>query len=74
MEVNKVLVLGNENFLTLLKNTAHMHYVLSSTHNDALNKLRETQFDYVVILYTGNSAILNFCEKVSQSQGIWVFV
>ncbi len=41
MEVNKVLVLGNENFLTLLKNTAHMHYVLSSTHNDALNKLRE---------------------------------
>ena len=50
MEVNKVLVLGNENFLTLLKNTAHMHYVLSSTHNDALNKLRETQFDYVVIL------------------------
>ena len=72
MEVNKVLVLGNENFLTLLKNTAHMHYVLSSTHNDALNKLRETQFDYVVILYTGNSAILNFAKNVANTRNMGV--
>ena len=72
MEVNKVLVLGNENFLTLLKNTVHMHYVLSSTHNDALNKLRETQFDYVVILYTGNSAILNFAKSIAITRNMGV--
>ena len=39
MEASKVLVLGNENFLALLKNTANYQYVLSKTYNDALNKI-----------------------------------
>lgn len=52
MEASKVLVLGNENFLALLKNTANYQYVLSKTYNDALNKLRNTHFEIVVILYS----------------------
>lgn len=44
MEASKVLVIGNENFLALLKNTANYQYVLSKTYNDAFSKLRNTQF------------------------------
>ena len=64
MEASKVLVIGNENFLALLKNTANYQYVLSKTYNDAFSKLRNTQFDIVVILYSQTqSGLLNFCEE-----------
>ena len=60
MEASKVLVLGNENFLALLKNTANYQYVLSKTYNDAINKLRNTHFEIVVILYSQTtSGLLN---------------
>ena len=66
MEASKVLVLGNENFLALLKNTANYQYVLSKTYNDALSKLRNSQFDVVVILYSQTqSGLLNFAKSLN---------
>ena len=66
MEASKVLVLGNENFLALLKNTANYQYVLSKTYNDALNKLRNTHFEIVVILYSQTtSGLLNFAKSLN---------
>ena len=66
MEASKVLVLGNENFLALLKNTANYQYVLSKTYNDALNKLRNTHFDFVVVLYSQTtSGLLNFAKSLN---------
>ena len=66
MEASKVLVLGNENFLALLKNTANYQYVLSKTYNDALNKLRNTHFEIVVILYLQTtSGLLNFAKSLN---------
>ena len=66
MEASKVLVLGNENFLALLKNTANYQYVLSKTYNDAFSKLRNTQFDIVVILYSQTqSGLLNFAKSLN---------
>ena len=66
MEASKVLVIGNENFLALLKNTAHYQYVLSKTYNDALSKLRNSQFDVVVILYSQTqSGLLNFAKSLN---------
>lgn len=68
MEASKVLVIGNENFLALLKNTANYQYVLSKTYNDALSKLRNTQFDVVVILYSQTiSGLLNFAKSLNTS-------
>lgn len=64
MEASKVLVIGNENFLALLKNTANYQYVLSKTYNDAFSKLRNTQFDIVVILLFANAKwSFEFCEE-----------
>ena len=66
MEASKVLVIGNENFLALLKNTANYQYVLSKTYNDAFSKLRNTQFDIVVILYSQTqSGLLNFAKSLN---------
>ena len=66
MEASKVLVLGNENFLALLKNTANYQYVLSKTYNDAINKLRNTHFEIVVILYSQTtSGLLNFAKSLN---------
>ena len=68
MEASKVLVIGNENFLALLKNTANYQDVLSKTYNDALSKLRNTQFDVVVILYSQTiSGLLNFAKSLNTS-------
>lgn len=75
MEACKVLVLGNENFLALLKNTANYHYVLSKSHSDALNKLRNYHFDSVIILYTTNSAgILTFAKNCSVLKNLGVLL
>ena len=66
MEASKVLVIGNGNFLALLKNTANYQYVLSKTYNDAFSKLRNTQFDIVVILYSQTtSGLLNFAKSLN---------
>ena len=66
MEASKVLVVGNENFLALLKNTANYQYVLSKTYNDALSKLRNSQFDVVVNFYSQTlSGLLNFAKSLN---------
>ena len=71
MEASKVLVLGNENFLALLKNTANYRYVLSKTYNDALNKLRNTHFEIVVILYSQTtSGLLNFAKSLNTADQV----
>ena len=71
MEASKVLVLGNENFLALLKNTANYQYVLSKTYNDALNKLRNTHFEIVVILYSQTtSGLLNFAKSLNTADQV----
>ena len=68
MEASKVLVLGNENFLALLKNTANYQYVLSKTYNDALNKLRNTHFEIVVI----DKWAFKFCEEFKYTSSFGV--
>lgn len=75
MEACKVLVLGNENFLRVLKDTKNYNYTLSTSRNDALDKLRNSSYRYLIVLYTGLvHEILMFAKNCSLSRNMSVLV
>lgn len=75
MEACKVLVLGNENFLRLLKSTAHLNYTLSTSRNEALAKLRSARYSYLIVLYSGiKNELLTFAKSCSVTRNMSVLV
>lgn len=75
MDCRKILVLGNENFLQLLKSTTQADFTLCKNRMDALAYLRVRKFDFVFVLYTGTKQdVLTFSKNCSLQTSVGVMV